>query len=47
MSFSVQMLDVTEDFDPTWVERAPAPMLKAVACGRVVDEVLVDERVAA
>lgn len=47
MNFSVQMIDVTEDFDPDWIEKAPAPMLKAVSGGRVVDEVLVDERVAA
>jgi hypothetical protein len=25
MSFSVQMLDVTEDFDPAWVERSACP----------------------
>lgn len=47
MNFAVQMVDVTEDFDPAWVEEAPAPMLKVVSGGRVVDEVLVDERVAA
>ena len=47
VNFSVQMLDVTEDFDPAWVEKAPAPMLRAVSNGRVVNEVLVNERVAA
>ena len=47
MNFAVQMVDVTEDFDPTWIEEAPAPMLKVVSGGRVVDEVLVHERVAA
>ena len=47
MNFSVQMIDVTEDFDPDLVESAYTPMLKAVSEGRVVDEVLVDERVAA
>lgn len=47
MSFSVRMLDVTEDFDAAWAGAAPGQLARAVSDDRVVDEVLVNERVAA
>ena len=46
-NFTLRMLDVTENFSPAWAGPEPVPMSNTVSGGRVVDEVLVDEPIAA
>lgn len=47
VNFSVQMLDVTEEYGPAWIKAVPGQMTWAVSDERVIDEVVVNERVAA